>query len=406
MSWINRVQSKIEIRTGDGQSYFPEYLNPEFVQGYNLSEFEFRNVPGTLVKREQPKGRRFRLEIIFQGDLHLEDAERFRQSTFDRRPWIVIHPKYDDLLVHPVSLTFDNTSENLSTITGTVIETIKEVFPATSESPNDEILQRKLDLDESSAESYEQELSQEGLQVEDANQIEDNLSNIESKSLDIAQTDEEAANIRNTIRTAQTKVNNAIGDATGYVRDVQAAINLPFQIQTSVTDRINALRESLDALPFIDLSKNQKKYYEANGAATVSAICTASITNVEYETVSEVDAVILSLLDAFNFFVTNLDSIQTETAVEVDSYTPSEEVLRGLYSTVNYTVSRLFEIAFGSKQELIYVVPEDTNPILLTHLIYGLDSEDENLNRLVTNNQIALDELLLVKKGRAIKYYA
>jgi hypothetical protein len=406
MSWTNRVQNRIEIRTGDGQVYTPDYINPEFEQGYNLSEFEFRNVPGTLVVREQPKGRRFALQIIFQGDLHLEDSETFRQSTFDRRPWIIIHPKYDELLVHPVSLRFDNTTENITTITGTVIETIDTVGAITTESPVDEITDRKNNLDEVSAASYEQELSQNGLQTGDANQIQDNLTVVQSTSLAIAQTDEEAATIRNTITTAQTKLNNSIGDATGYIQDVQAAINLPFQIVTSVTDRINAFTEALDALPLINLTRSQKKFYETNGSTSLSGMCVASVTNTEYETRGQVTEVLDLILGSFNTYIENLDSLQTETATEIESYTPSEEGLRELYDVVNYTVSRLFEIAFGSKQELIYVVESDTNPILLTHLIYGLDTDDANLERLIKNNEIGINELFLIRKGRNIKYYA
>lgn len=405
MSWINRVQNRIEIRTGDGQVYEPDYLNPEFEQGYNLSEFEFRNVPGTLVIREQPKGRRFRLQIIFQGDLHLEDSERFRQSTFDRRPWIVIHPKYDELLVHPVSLRFDNTSENVTTVTGTIVETIEEVFPNTTESPEDEILAKKTALDEVSAESYEQEISSTGLRVSDASQIQDNLASVQDKSLELTQSNQEAANIRNTVRLASTNVNNSIGDVTGFIRDVQAAVNFPFLIEAETQDRINALKESLDTLFSGSITRNQKKYYEVNGASSISSICTASITNSTYETRSDVDVVISSLVDTFNTFIVNLDSLQSETATEPNSYTPSEEVLRGLYDIVNFTVSRLFEIALGSKQELIYVVESDTNPILLAHMIYGLDSEDSNLQKLVRNNNIGISELLLIPKGREIKYY-
>ena len=39
---------------------------------YNVAEFEFPEVSGTLVSRKKPKGSRYDLEIIFQGENNLD----------------------------------------------------------------------------------------------------------------------------------------------------------------------------------------------------------------------------------------------------------------------------------------------------------------------------------------------
>lgn len=405
MSWIIRNQNRIQVITGDGEVYEPDYVNPEYIQGYNLAEFEFRNVPGTLVDRQEPKGRRFRLELIFQGDLHLEEAERFRQSTFDKRPWTVIHPKYDELTVHPFSLRFDDTKDNLTRITGIIVETITGAFPNTTESPIDEINAKKGALDEQAAVSYDQELAPFNLDSNDAQLINNSIDSTDGVTSSLIEDDSQAAQLRNAVVNAKNKVTNSIGQATGFIRDVQAVINFPFQVETNVNDRINALIEAFNALPIDNLSRTQKKYYENNGAASLSSMCVASVTNSEYNTRSEVDFVINKVITAFNSFIVNLDAIQSETATEVDSYTPDEETVRGLYDIVNFTLSRLFEIALGSTQELILVVSEDTDPINLAHFIYGPSEDDSNLQTMIENNDIGISELFLIKKGREIKYY-
>lgn len=409
MSWVERVKNRIVIVTGDGQTYEPDYIDAQYVQGFNVSEFEFRNVQGTLVKREQPKGRKFQLVILFQGDDHLDVGEQFRQSAFDKRVWRITHPKYDDLIVHPQTLRFDDTDENVTRITGTILETILEVFPAVTENPVDEIQANKTDLDEQTAESYESELAPDPLDSNDANQINDELDRVESNTQQIIDSDEQAAELINLINTARTSVTNGIGSATGFIRDVQTAVNYPFQVEASVQDRINVLIETFEALPFMGVPKNQKKYYETSGSAAISSACVSTVNQLDeftYMTREDVSNILTSILNVYNDYITNLDEIQTETATEPDSYTPDEESVRQLQDLVNFTVSRLFEVALGARQELILIVSAETDPIQLTHKIYGLDNEDQNLQTLIENNNIGISELLRVPKDREIRYYA
>ena len=118
MSWIEKVSNEYIIVTGDGREYRPVSKNWQKSTEYNIAEFNFINVDGALVDKRRPKGRRFPLECYFQGEDHLDISERFENSAKDIRPWKVTHPYYGKLTVQASSLSFDNTVQIITKITG------------------------------------------------------------------------------------------------------------------------------------------------------------------------------------------------------------------------------------------------------------------------------------------------
>lgn len=80
-------------------------------------------------------------------------------------------------------------------------------------------------------------------------------------------------------------------------------------------------------------------------------------------------------------------------------------VLTKLNQLVNITLPNLLNIALDARSERYIITNKDTNAILLTHQLYGLDDNDANLEELIENNQLAMDELIQINKGRKIIYY-
>jgi hypothetical protein len=79
--------------------------------------------------------------------------------------------------------------------------------------------------------------------------------------------------------------------------------------------------------------------------------------------------------------------------------------LIALNSLINFTVSNLFSIALKAKQERSIVLDKDSNWVLLTHRLYGIDKADKNIEELMKSNDVGLNEILQVKKGRRVVYY-
>lgn len=408
MSWLDRIQDNITIVTGDGSEWQPKWKPTQYIQEFNISSFEFPNIEGTLVRKKQPKGRKFQLEIYFQGEDHLDVSEAFRVSSADQRPWRITHPYYDDILCHPSSLTFDNRGYNVSKITGTLLETILDIFPDSSLNAEDDINERKDALDEQAASSYESSI--DSIDSNNAAVINDSMTDLEVEAEKISIGDQVSA-MKNLVSKGVNAVNSGIGKAEGFVRAVQNTINYPFQIINSVSSRLDAFKNSFDRLGTslgTLLGKNDRKYYEAYGATGISGGCQATFNQKSefvYNTREEVDEITTAVLEIYNNFIFNLDENQSETATEEDAFIPDAETIKQLEEVVTLTVSNLFEIALEAKQEQILILEADSDPITLAHRIYGLDAEDEVLEKFVENNQINLNNIFFLEKGMEIKYY-
>jgi hypothetical protein len=84
---------------------------------------------------------------------------------------------------------------------------------------------------------------------------------------------------------------------------------------------------------------------------------------------------------------------------------PDPDAMSSLDRVVNRSVSKLFDIGLDSRQERIFVTDCPTNVIIMTHRFYGLDANDDNINEFMENNDIGLNEVLQIRKGRRLVYY-
>lgn len=412
MSWIERIQRRMSITTGDGIVYFPEYMNAVLEQEYNVSEFNFPDVDGTLVKRRSPRGRRFALEIHFTGENNIDIAEDFRLSTVNKKAWTIDHPLYDEVIVQPRKLRFDNSKMNVTKITGLVLETISNTGPTAAVAPIDEILSRKVELDRLSSLNYSNQI--DNLQASEIAGISDNILVIESTAEDIILIEDEKVNYKNEVLKSQAAIVNIIQEPLNAIRSIQSVINFPFSVTNTVEARVSNLIEQFDRVldSFANIipgiSRNDKVYLETQGANTISAAAAASVSNIDdfpYGSREDVDNISLEIISAYNDFIVTIDGFQTVNQTEEDSYAPNPDVMTALEEIINFTLSMLDEIALESQQEHIIINEADNNAIILSHRVYGPDSEDTNLERFISTNKIGLNEILLIPKGKELIYF-
>jgi hypothetical protein len=186
---------------------------------------------------------------------------------------------------------------------------------------------------------------------------------------------------------------------------MQALINYPATIIQTIESRFKAFEEAFDNL--INSFSGNKNQFEAVAGSIIAAMQLASSTNIglEYETRNKVLLQQEKLIEKYNECIAFLDSLQTDRADSDDSYIPNYYGISSLNVLVNLSISNLFEIAFNAKQEREYTLPEDSNVVLLTHKFYGLDKNDVNLDKFILSNNIGLNELLNIRKGRKVIYY-
>lgn len=409
MSWIEKIKDQIVIITGDRKEFRPQWLNANISKEYNVSTFDFIDIPGTLVQRRQPKGRKYRLEIYFQGDDHLDVSRNFEKSADDPRKWTVRHPLYGDLTVHPTDLLFDNSQMNVSKITGNILETIDDVNPQALIVPEDKIAQDKIAADDVTADAYVNNNPIPA--VKDLGLMNDSLDQWEVFTGSIIDDDEEAESFRNKISRAKSDVTNAIGKPLAAIRSMQEVINFPFFVSQSVELRLKTLVDQFTALVsgISVLTRRADRFlFENNAGSMITAMSVTVATPLntdDYGNKPKVLDTIEIILDSYNLYIDTLDIIQTDDADELNSYVPDSQSMQLISSLVNFTISNLFIIALNARQERRIVLEEDSNLINLAHRFYGSNSDDLNIDEFILNNNIGISEHLLIKKGRILRYY-
>jgi hypothetical protein len=406
MSWLDKIKNDLIITCGDGKSYRPNWLNAVKDREYNTAEFDFHGVVGTYVYRGTPRGRKYSLEIYFQGETHLDTATAFETSADDNRAWTLEHPYYGRLLVQPTALRFDNTAHNVTKITGTIIETITEDYPKGRQVPADVIAANVATTDEAAAQAYANNVTPAG---PDKNQMRANINAAYtpgSKFVDTAN----ANAYFNAFNEAAAAITTATAEPLAAMRKIQAVINKPAQFQATVQTRMDVLNQTFTSLraQVANITDRKLKFlYQGNAANVLTGLALTAATPLatDYANRPAVLAVIETIIATYNQYVADLDTLQSTNGGSPDSFVPDAVLLTGLNSLINYTLGNLFNIAANAKQERSFVLENDSNWLLLTHRVYGLDAADANLDKLMNENGAGLATALHVPKNKIIVYY-
>lgn len=406
MSWLERINSEFIIKCGDGREYRPLWMNAVKSYEFNVSEFEFINQRGAKVVREEAKARRFNLTLHFEGENVLDISDNFERSTYDKRPWTITHPMYGQITVQPLGINFDNTKFNITTITCTVVETLLDNFPQTNDDFVDIIEQRANVTNEALASALEsEELSASDLQ--DIQQQQRGLYN-QGKNFANGLDAETYFNLFNEANNALfVAQSNPIQSIIATQRFILAPANF---IQSTRTRQNILTRQFIELLNFLPriLSRSEKMIFQSNAGTLITAKALATSTpdlNVDFKTGIEVLNYAQILHTDLNTYLTSIESLQTDNGGELDSYIPNYEPIKELTDLINYTVVNLINIAVNSKTERSIILNYDTNAIELTHRLYGLDANDNNLNDLINQNDLSFDELLIIPQNKKIVYY-
>lgn len=408
MSWQEAINQGLIITTGDGKVYRPIYSMSPRTTEFNMAEFDFPNIRGTLAVKSEARGRRYTMDFYFQGDDHLDVSSEFEKSSYDKRPWIVEHPMHGVMVMQASSITYDNTGLNVTKITAQLIETLSEIAPKQSTVPQNQIAIDVENFGTTSDESFEARLKDGSLSI---NGLTLNMLGIYDETATIKKSEIQANEYFNLFNKANALILDITAEPLLAIQAVKDVIMYPSLFEVSVKDRINMILEQYQSLVdgITELITPDEKLIFENNAGNLVASMVQAVSNPfddnDYGNMVDVLSTIDILADFFNEFLTDLDGLQTDNNGDTDSYIPDYDVISSLSGVVNYTIASLFEIALGAKQERIVVLEHDDNLINLTHRFYGLVEDDSTIDEFIRNNQIGLNELLLIKKGREIKYY-
>lgn len=411
MSWIEKIKQDFIIKTGDDKEYKPLWFDANYVVSYNVSEFDFINVTGTLVVRRKPRGRVFDTEIRFQGDDCLEVSDAFKKSADAAKAWTISHPLYGTILVQPATLKFDNKNNNVVKINALLLETTGT--PAKiAVSPADKIIEEgKLDIDGARAQYVEDVPVMPLSDIQKLRQtINDTYAEVKGR---IAAVQSNVDDYKTAYERANTDLNVAIFQLTDVIESADAFLATPYIFVNTLQGRLDMFKVQLAIIEgdlFINLDKatpSRKRLYEHNAAVTITAICMSTVTNIgaDYDYSVNVLGFVQQIIATYNNYLTNLCALQTDNNGSTDSYIPDANVITNLSQLVYTTTANLYALATQALQQRTYLVPYDTNLIEIAWLLYGMEQDDSTLFKLITTNNLVLSDHLVIQKGRELVYY-
>ena len=409
MSWTQDIGNSYRIKTGDSKEFTVDgWLNAQKTQEFNLSTFEFPSIEGTKVDRKLVKGRKFTLEIYFTGEDNILKSDEFETSAKDSRYWTIEHPFYKTLYVQPTTLTYNDNDYNVTKITGTLLETITDTTPRAQVIKADKV-DEDVEITNNSQAVYLENNNE--IKQSDINDLKKtnfdfyslNVSNILEKS--------QAQQYFNLFNIANNALDSAISEVSLAVRATQEFILAPARFEQSLESKLILLQSNFDSLnsnlhPIP--TKQEKQNYEMQGMSVINAFCLASVNvneETDFDTRKSVSRTIDQIQLNYNIFLLHMDNNLSGTGGNPNDFIPNAQSMIQLNNLVNYTLGNLHEISFNAKQERIITLQYDSDYINLTHRVYGIDFLDENIDRLIKENNFGINGALTIKKGTEVKYY-
>lgn len=409
MAWQDQYSLKMIITTGDGISY-PVFTEPKYSKEieYNGTAYSFVDIDGQLIDKKKLLNREFNLDFYFIGDAHLDDSQRFENSTKDKRPWTIDHPYYGTLLVQVLGkIKFDDNDGNVTRITCTATETITNQGITVSSNPVDTIKLKKTTLD--SAIVNEPTITPT---ITETNTLKQTTTKNYKEGTKIIKNPVDAENYFNIFHNTTSAVNSITAQPLVAMQAIINVINAPANFETAVTDRVKTLLTqfgNLRATIIGVLSLSSKQYYQAEGAALISATALAAVGPQQgnYSNATVAAQISLLIQAAFRTFQNDINALQGANGGTFNAFIPSFNIMFNLADVINFTVANLYQIALAGRKQYFYTLPEDSNVFLLTHKFYKLDPQDNNLSEFISNNNFDWKQIALgISKGTTVTYYA
>ena len=387
MSWKDNIENiELTIVTGDNEIFKPLYTTSSQDIEFNVSEFNFIELEGTLVTRKKVKSQKIPLNIIFQGDDHIDIAEKFLESSKDPRYWTVTHPIIGEIYGHPASINKIN--DDLNTVVFN-IDFWETILPGEIKSAKN----YPLELIESK--NFELiEFGSLNLIPDQKPELKSLVTKIKSR-YDVLIDKTNIDKYKGLIADAMSGIDKLLSEPQKAIRNISNLIQFPAYIEGSIKIRVNIVKAILDDI--LEILPKNKIVYSIFGGAVIAAIAQIILKPGENDfiTRSQVREQFNILSQTYDLFLNEVDDGNFQQDFQ-EAITLNEIIINTLYY--------LYDVSFDAKQERYDIVESDTNLILLTHKYMGLDFEDKNLNTFRELNGIKNKNLFIVKKGRKITY--
>lgn len=416
MSWQEQTDAGIRIITGDGKIYEPLIIthNLDAEVAYNYATYNFPSKMGSYVDRRLPIGKAFSLTVNFIGEDHIDTAKAFITSASNRSAWRVIHAIHGEIICQPLTIKLDNTYNNLSVykidLHETYLLTEKEAVVA-----SEQVAKIKQTLNDSLISS-----------TSSLNLVANDLGYVKS-TLDATYANTKKGIVPKSLQTyydyyrkAIVSVNSALNTSTALaykytdalqtmMKETQLFLDAPFSAITKVQARIDSLgsqyiqlRNSINGLSNTNL-KTLWAYFAMNINMSMAQ---AILVNVDPTmTKTQYLNLVKYVLSQHGTLLADLDYISSSNLGGNDYYATDHKIMANYLDIMYYVFSHYNEVLSNAMTEVQYTVPFDTNIVVVSHKLLGLVDSDETIYNLINWSSLTLNEMMLIKKDRVLRYY-
>lgn len=445
MGWEERLLIAF-ITTPDDEVYEFEWRDFEKEINKKTSHYTFGDLDGTLVQDFGVGEVSIPIIAYISGDDYDKKAKSFEKSLSLKGNSVLDHPLYGifDIVVEKIhrrdSLA---TAANQAVFVLTITETIIIETPETGTELKTGILASQESLIDVNSESFASGFNLSDIQdaISSASRITSYVNNLRSDFQNALNT---VTEIQNAFEEIANSIINGIDDLLQSPFQLATALQnltkLPSRLATSVKSRVDTYSKSYSALfkdptssvagP-VDVSgtpdiKNQRLEKQLLLTSIVSAISEVylfpsnegdepetiegaeSIADDEkdFRTKSEATASASNMFSLFNDTQDFLDEQEKKSISDNlnNRFSVSDGVTDGIKGVTSQTSRFLVKLSFSLKQERIEILTRDRTIIDLAYQLYG-SSDNETLDLLIQSNGLTGEEILMIPKGKEIRYY-
>ena len=414
MAWQDRVKA-MTYTSPSGEFFNLQYEDVSQSIKKKTSVFEFVGTSDVYVQDNSVGALTVPVVVYFSGDDHDTEANSFFAALSEIGAGKLQHPFYGLITVNPVGdikrsdkLT---TAANQSAFDVTFIQTIENLYPQSQSNQTSNAYTASLNFNNNASEEFESVLSiaSEKEKQSFKSQITEQLSTFKT-GLKVL-TDGQASlqkDLNDTFDSITDSIDLLIGEpltlafqTVQMVKSVSASTDL-------ISDRLEAYSDLLNDI--IDLDNVVTPSYDStarNALATNDLFAQATVSAMN-------DAVLstdfISRDDAFTASVTVTDSFYNYMTWKEASYLSLEAVDTGqgyqsLQEQTALTASALINIALSLQSQRSIILDRDMFLVDFAYRYFGSTDNDE-VENVITLNDLNNSEIFTIPKGRIMKYYA
>lgn len=369
--------------------------------------FNFPDANGTLVQDNGNTGRQFPLRLIFSGDDHHTQADKFDGMVREIGVGILEHPKYGTFSVVPFGNITQRdslkTAANQSVFETTFWESIPDTYPLPQVDRAAAVVKAVEEFNVANADEFAKkiDISTAAKKASLKSRFTVFLGEANTKLRALSEKQQDVrAKFEAVYDSINTTIDTLVGAPLTLASQTAQLIQSPALALSAVRGRLDqylSIAQTLLTTSAASASNNDFRL-DDNLVMNYVAGAVESVVNAQFSTKGEALQAATDILGMLSD-VSDWRDTQLTALAEVDTGAPYQK----LQEAVALTAGFLVEISFTLKLERTLIVDRDRTIIDLAAELYG--EVDARLDFLIISNALTGSEIIELPRGRKIVYY-